>query len=117
MSVPDADSLDRRLFGRYWVGLDVPRHLTLFSGRTLRRALSAAGFSVVDRRYLSGSHYSFTQSLRHVMQARLPAGRWRDRAVVATRSPVLRAALMPYWLVIERLGLGAVMTVCAQWST
>jgi 2-polyprenyl-3-methyl-5-hydroxy-6-metoxy-1,4-benzoquinol methylase len=43
---PNVDSLARRLFSRHWASWDPPRHLFLFSNRTLRRALTEAGFNV-----------------------------------------------------------------------
>lgn len=43
---PNVNSLARRLFSRHWASWDPPRHLFLFSNRTLRRALSEAGFNV-----------------------------------------------------------------------
>lgn len=45
---PNVDCWDFRLFGRYWGALHFPRHITLFSERTLRRALEATGFSAVE---------------------------------------------------------------------
>ncbi len=41
--VPNAKSLDARLFGSYWRGLDAPRHLYIFTPDTLRKLLDAAG--------------------------------------------------------------------------
>lgn len=43
---PNIDSLGHRLFRARWLGLDVPRHLSVFSVRSLRRAAEAAGLSV-----------------------------------------------------------------------
>lgn len=43
---PNYDSLTRRAAGRYWRGLEAPRHLCLFNRRSLARALAAAGFRV-----------------------------------------------------------------------
>jgi SAM-dependent methyltransferase len=45
---PNIDCLDFRLFQRYWGALHFPRHITLFSDRTLRRALAATGFTAVQ---------------------------------------------------------------------
>jgi SAM-dependent methyltransferase len=45
---PNYRSLERRVFGRYWFGLDVPRHLWHFSPQTLSALLHETGF-VVDR--------------------------------------------------------------------
>jgi len=46
VTVPNIDSLPFRWFGRAWVGLDLPRHLTHFSPATLHRMLQRAGFEV-----------------------------------------------------------------------
>ena len=43
---PNVNSLARRHFSRHWVHWDPPRHLFLFSNRTLGRALTEAGFNV-----------------------------------------------------------------------
>jgi SAM-dependent methyltransferase len=40
---PNYASLERRIFGRYWLGLDLPRHLYHFTPRTLTSLVRAAG--------------------------------------------------------------------------
>lgn len=42
---PNAASLGHRTFGAAWRGLEPPRHLHLFSSRTLKRIAQQAGFS------------------------------------------------------------------------
>jgi SAM-dependent methyltransferase len=44
---PNYDSITRRRFGKYWRGLEAPRHLCLFNQRALRRALERSGFQVM----------------------------------------------------------------------
>lgn len=44
--LPNVDSIEARLFGRYWIGYDAPRHLTTFSVGTLGHLLAAAGFTM-----------------------------------------------------------------------
>lgn len=44
--LPNADSVEARLFGRYWIGYDAPRHLTTFSVGTLGRLLATTGFRI-----------------------------------------------------------------------
>jgi 2-polyprenyl-3-methyl-5-hydroxy-6-metoxy-1,4-benzoquinol methylase len=46
VAVPDVSGFEARLFGRYWLGLDVPRHLCDFSMRTLAKLLHESGFTV-----------------------------------------------------------------------
>jgi SAM-dependent methyltransferase len=47
VKVPNRSSWASRLFGRYWYGLDFPRHLRYFSTSDLATALRRAGFRVV----------------------------------------------------------------------
>ena len=46
LSVPDFAAWDRRLFGAYWRGLELPRHLQHFTPATLEAALTRSGFDV-----------------------------------------------------------------------
>lgn len=45
IAVPNFHSLASRIFGRYWAGLDLPRHVIFFSAKGLRELLERAGFS------------------------------------------------------------------------
>jgi SAM-dependent methyltransferase len=46
IATPNLRSAGHRRFGRHWLHLDPPRHLTIFDGATLRLALERCGFSV-----------------------------------------------------------------------
>jgi 2-polyprenyl-3-methyl-5-hydroxy-6-metoxy-1,4-benzoquinol methylase len=45
-TVPNARSLQAKIFGRHWVHLDVPRHRQHYSPATLRSMLQHAGFEI-----------------------------------------------------------------------
>jgi SAM-dependent methyltransferase len=47
---PNFGSIERRLFGRWWSGLDVPRHLQHFTPQTLARLLQECGLHTVNIR-------------------------------------------------------------------
>ncbi len=47
VQVPNYGSIERRIFGRRWFGLDAPRHLFQFDSRTGRMVLEKAGFEVM----------------------------------------------------------------------
>ena len=47
MVTPNADSLGRRRYGANWLGLDAPRHLTVFTPSSLVDLAKQAGFSDV----------------------------------------------------------------------
>ncbi len=56
IAVPDFGSLPARLFGRFWLHIDVPRHRFHFTGDSLMRLLSQRGFTV-DR--YRGSEFEY----------------------------------------------------------
>ncbi len=53
VQVPNAASWQFRLLGRFWNGVDVPRHLFDFRDRDVERLLVESGFAVVRRKYFS----------------------------------------------------------------
>jgi SAM-dependent methyltransferase len=67
VAVPNIDSLAFRWFGRNWVGLDLPRHLTHFTPWTLPLMLERTGFRVGP-----------VQLVRHSQWLRLSAQRARS---------------------------------------
>lgn len=51
IALPNWDSLGRRLFGSYWMALEIPRHLYHFDKQSLRAMLAKAGFEIVRESY------------------------------------------------------------------
>lgn len=51
IAVPNSESLQARLFGKYWLHNDVPRHLFHFSPDSLQRLLRQAGFEVIESKH------------------------------------------------------------------
>lgn len=49
IQVPNVESLQARIFGARWYGLDVPRHLINFSPHAANLLLQKSGFAVQDR--------------------------------------------------------------------
>jgi len=89
IEVPNAGGVGAHLFGRYWSGLDFPRHLVHFTPATMRAMVERAGGRVVAARHRTKPRW-LTRSLRHWL---------RDR-----RGPASRLALAA---LDSRLGGGA----------
>ncbi len=51
LATPNIDSFAAKLFKSYWFALEVPRHLFLFSGKTLSKILKDEGFEVLNIEY------------------------------------------------------------------
>ena len=64
IEVPNFDSWDRKLFGKYWGDHDVPRHIYHYTPDSLDRLLDTHGFNLVASSYDG--------------RARLPAGWFTD---------------------------------------
>lgn len=50
IAVPNIDSLEARIFGKYWIGLDLPRHMVHFSENVISKQLRICGFDVLSIR-------------------------------------------------------------------
>lgn len=53
MGIPNTNSLTKRIFGKNWVGFDVPRHLFDYSNKNIKYLLEKNGFKVLKIRYNS----------------------------------------------------------------
>ncbi len=101
--VPNYGSLDSRLFGAYWAGLDAPRHLYVFTISVLEKLLRDTGFSVIYRDPSSGSYPAFLLSLRFYMVARRVPRRIREPILKILSHPVCRLLSFPLFS-LEKIG-------------
>jgi SAM-dependent methyltransferase len=62
--VPNLGSRWARWFGRYWAGLEPPRHLYVFDRYTLSQLLSRAGFTIKSASTAISSYLMFVLSVR-----------------------------------------------------
>jgi len=116
--VPNASSWDSRLFGRYWAGLDAPRHLYVFTPVTLDALLAANHFRIIARSSQMGTYPTFLLSLRFWSGARDKPSKARDILVKFLYHPVMRLLSAPLFY-MRGLGLRgplvvATATKCAR---
>jgi SAM-dependent methyltransferase len=109
---PSLDSLDARVFGPFWAGLDSPRHLAIFSRRTVTRLLERSGFALRRLRTGGGSYYHCQLSFRHWLEATVAGARLRRMLQVLAGWPARLALALPLALT-DALGLGSEMLVVA----
>jgi SAM-dependent methyltransferase len=111
LRTPSADSWDARVFGPYWAGLDAPRHLAVYSRRTLAQLLRRVGFTIVDLRTGGGSAAIVLLSLRFLLAE---TSGLRRRLLALLETPVARLALGPPLALTDRLGLGSELVAVAR---
>lgn len=96
ITTPNHDSLDRRIFGRFWYDYDVPRHMAVFSVETLRKLLDDTGFDVVEVTH-SLVPNDWIHSLCYVL-----GERWGDNSRLSRfftiENPLLLLLFLPFGL-------------------
>ncbi len=75
VTLPNPDGLDFRVFGRLWTGLDVPRHLYVYSRKPLTALLEKAGLVVVSSRCITGGQRVSTWSIEWLIDERVKDAR------------------------------------------
>ncbi|MGD9696616.1 MAG: class I SAM-dependent methyltransferase [Thermoleophilia bacterium] len=106
VGVPNFGSFGRRLFRASWDGLELPRHLYHFTGRSLTAVLERAGFAV------TGLHTVALFGLLPASVDAATAGGERQRGW--GRSLPLRAAAYPVELLAALAGGGDGLVVVAR---
>ena len=114
-AIPNIDGLEAHIFGSYWVGWDLPRHLYQFPHSTLRTILTTLGFDWVATRRISMTHALLGNSLEFWTQSWNPryhaSARW---LLQLYRSFPVRVGLgLPLW-VVDRMNLSSVVTIFAR---
>lgn len=104
-SVPNYESLEAKIFGRFWSGWDLPRHLHFFPQSILHEILESIGFHNISTRCISTSYQALGHSLNFWSQD------WADKY------PKLRHSLMQFyrsWIV--RLGLFVPLAILERFN-
>ena len=114
LTVPNLESPEARVFGRYWVGLDIPRHLFLFSAPVLRRYLQEAGLGVVDRHAITARHIGLSTSLQFWVAGWSQSPSVRRSAARLFHSLPFRLITWPYTRIMAGLNLTSFLTVYAR---
>lgn len=114
LSLPNPHSLEARLFGKYWVGWDRPRHLHIFPPPVLENYLTNAGMEIKTIESLGGRLGLTLLSIEFFCKAHhLPEYIWQTISWISYNWP-LRVLTWPAYRLIETLNLSTNMTVFAN---
>ena len=112
--VPNGKSLDSKLFGKYWAGIDSPRHYYVFTIDTLSTLLESAGFSIQSSRRGIGSYLNFLISLQFWLNDTKMKPEVSRKIIRVLHSFVPRALFYPFFLVKDLLFQGTSLTIVAS---
>ncbi|MEM2676114.1 MAG: class I SAM-dependent methyltransferase [Candidatus Bathyarchaeia archaeon] len=115
ISLPNPDCIEAKIFGRYWAGLDAPRHLYIYSRHTLRQALDKAGFIIKKILSFTGRYHVLALSLSFWVDDRISSERWRRWLKRIIYSLPLRLLTLPYYSIVDHWNQSSIMTVFAQY--
>jgi SAM-dependent methyltransferase len=116
LSLPNPDCLEARLFGPYWAGWDVPRHLYIFSRPVLGRLLAETGFQIQEVSSFTGLYHAFVLSTQLWLAERLANQRLQRLILGVMRSWPARLLTLPWYAMAGRCNLSSYMTVFARRS-
>jgi 2-polyprenyl-3-methyl-5-hydroxy-6-metoxy-1,4-benzoquinol methylase len=112
-SIPNYHSIDRRIFKKYWIGYDLPRHLYVYPHDILRKMLSEAGMSLIDSKCIAGTHAAFFLSLRFYNQKAQSKLLSNVLKIENRIFPWRLLTLLPFWI-IDKLKLSTNITFVAK---
>ena len=101
--VPNIATWDARLFGPYWVGLDAPRHLYIFSPTTLEAFLQKTGFRVQKMRPLMLGYSPFALSVEFWLDEKMHDGAFKRALLALNRSLLPRVLTRPFFTLLGYL--------------
>ena len=106
IGTPNVSSIIPKLFGPYWYNLDAPRHLYLFSPKTLSILLKRCSYTDAKVRFASAG--GWVGSMQYVISERTShKAHWIN-------IPWLVILLYPLEWLLDRFGLGDVFVVSAM---
>lgn len=108
IQVPNAASLTAKLFGRFWIGLDTPRHVYVFSRRNLHRYLKDSGFEVESARTLENS-FDVLASWIYIWNALFGARHVATKMDKIWNNEWIKLVLAPYAVLVNLFSLGDAM--------
>ncbi len=106
IAVPNVGSLEAKLFRKWWLPWDPPRHLYHFDSGTLRKTLERVGFKISRARTAVGTMF-FMVSLDRAWN------HWRGSASVPARRIIEKLIVKPICFIAGHLGYGTEIRVYA----
>jgi hypothetical protein len=112
--IPNGGSWDAKLFGKYWFGLDAPRHYYVFNQRTITKLLDLNGFRVSKIDCSIGSSVALSMNIRFLMAAKNTPHKRRNLIMKVVSHPIFKLIIMPLTFLFDQLLLGSFLTVAAE---
>ncbi|HPX96401.1 MAG: class I SAM-dependent methyltransferase [Syntrophomonadaceae bacterium] len=111
--VPNGDSLDFKLFGKHWAGLDAPRHFYVFNLDTLTQLLNIHGFEILKFRFDIGGYLNAINSLEFFLNDTKTSLPLKTFLLNTLRSKLFQVLFFPLLWIKSLFFQGTSLTVTA----
>jgi SAM-dependent methyltransferase len=111
LRVPNFGSPLARIFGRYWAGLDAPRHLYVFTLQTLESMLKKTGFQIQEANCKLGSYGSSVLSVFFLLAGLNVSRRVRKLVRKILQNPITSLLSSPIFYLFSIGAWGPSLTV------
>ncbi len=114
-TVPNPEAWDARLFGRFWSGWDLPRHLHIFPRKVIRDILVKNGFQILTEKCIAGSYSQLRHNLDFWSQSWEQSMPWLSKTFKRTYDSLFsRLLLFPFLWMMDRFKLATNVTFIAR---
>ncbi|ACL25183.1 class I SAM-dependent methyltransferase [Chloroflexus aggregans] len=115
IAVPNYESLSRVIFGKYWCGWDLPRHLFILPSTTLLELVKRTGFTVRQHKCFIGTYALLGHSLSFLQQD-LTGSKQTALSILQKIyiSPIGRLLFYPLQYMTEQTGLASIKVWALQ---
>lgn len=110
VTLPNPHSLDFRIFGSLWTGLDIPRHLYIFVRPALLALLNQAGLKVESARCKFGGQWVSQRSTEWWIDERVSNENLKQRLKRLIHSQAWYWLWWPFYLCVDCWNLGSSIT-------
>lgn len=115
ITLPILNSIDHKLFGKYWVGFELPRHLFFFSRTNMIDILNKSGFELIKSTCLYGSHSMTMTSFKFWLLGKTRLSRkFVQRLFNLLNSFPVRLLLFPVFFIFDILQFSTPITLIAK---
>jgi len=112
--VPNGDSLDSKIFSKYWAGLDAPRHLYIFSISCITKLLENNSFTIKSKRTDIGGYLNFINSISFMFNGIKVNPKLKNAILKVLRSVLFQFLFFPLIWVKNQSLLGTSLTIIVQ---
>jgi SAM-dependent methyltransferase len=110
LTTSNQDSMDARIFGKYWIGVELPRHFYIYSIKSMNALLEQTGFTLIHTSCFYGSHAAFMSSVRFWLRRN---GQISPKLENVLFSLPIRIFLSPFFFLIDHLKASSPVTFVA----